>query len=453
MYKKFFSLFLALVLVTSVFVVTVIASQNQEFSEGRIPVREELTALDIAVDAEMDTIHGEGFSANHRKASDQVHLLYSGFMTNRLGDVMYPDFFGGQYFDDDGNLIILVVESGLERAYSHEAIGYLLGVGVNYRVVEFSNTELSEISDEIFDIVREKARNGCIYALNVSGVGTRVDIGAATIHLVEYNAHMIAGFRKYVYDSPLIVFEQLDRIIIEGASYSFCLDNDPDDYWLGNDDLFDSSYQEISPMVEIFVDPGDPVRTRVGIFPPRREEEASVGFRVRCIQTNFTGFMSAGHVFRQGDDVIRRSIVGSNLGVTHRSLFGGRMDAAVVRQIPNVVTTTNRLPNGQTLSAILATPILNQPVSMAGGTTRGIVNGQVTNPNFRFECPCCWTLLSNMVITNIPVRRGDSGGVVFTTSHRETSGLVVAGRNNMVFVPVHNIFQDFRTFGMHLQRW
>jgi len=108
----------------------------------------------------------------------------------------------------------------LDEAYNHDVMGTLLAAG-RYMSVEFSSDELLAVLNNIADITTERyAAYQCIYSYNVSSMFTDVRNNSVVVTLVEYNEHMVEGFRRYVYDSPALELRQGDRLDLGGGQGS-----------------------------------------------------------------------------------------------------------------------------------------------------------------------------------------------------------------------------------------
>jgi len=231
MRKKIVSLLLVLAFTTSIFIANAVASPRPDELSF-----EEAAALDagitveelLAIEAEVDAVHGENFSANQREALHQIDVINAGFSRARDGSVMYPDFYAGSGLYDDGSLWLFIVESELEQAYRHDVIGSLLEDGARYVLVEYSHTELLEVHRTVSDIIFEQRvilRSDCVYSNNVSSTSIDPLMNRVIIGIVEYNYDMISGFRRHLYDSPLMAFEQMDIMDLGGGygSYNFVM--------------------------------------------------------------------------------------------------------------------------------------------------------------------------------------------------------------------------------------
>jgi len=307
MRKRIMSLGLVLVMVMGVFT-TAFASQRQDVVDDRMQglTQEEMAAIDaattleelaemqitleelLAIDAQVDAVHGENFSANQRVARPQLCLIEDGWMRARDGSFMYPDFYGGSGFDYDGKLIIFIVESQLEQAYNHEVIGDLLKAGERYRLVEYSFVELFAVQDAINEIAFGQ-RDWCMYSYNLAFVSAWVLTNRVVVSLVEYNEDMVAGFRRYVYDSPMLIFEQGDRICTDSDSGWPFRYYDIDGYF--NNGAWDYTHyhwEEIVPF-NTNINTGTVIRRRNWTGFGAR---GTVGFRVACSRHGMFGFLT-----------------------------------------------------------------------------------------------------------------------------------------------------------------
>ena len=217
MKRKFTCLLFAALFALCTFATAQAAPPSQDVLYNNISQEEQM-----AIDAEVDAIHGENFSANEREALSQSESMYEDFMRTRAGDTIFPDFYGGSYIGYDGQLVIHIVNSYVERAHVHDSVGSLLDDGVMYKVVEHSRNDLFAVQDTINDIfyeglvlVSERASRSdwCIYLNNMILVSANVMANHVVVRLAEYNYDMVAGFRRYVYDSPMLVFEHGPFII------------------------------------------------------------------------------------------------------------------------------------------------------------------------------------------------------------------------------------------------
>ena len=83
--------------------------------------------------------YGEEFFVNQDIASATAELILSSFPQDRMGVIIFPEFYGGMYIDSYGNLVLLVTEGTAEG----EALADIgRAGGANVRTVEFPYGEL-----------------------------------------------------------------------------------------------------------------------------------------------------------------------------------------------------------------------------------------------------------------------------------------------------------------------
>jgi len=176
---------------------------------------------------------------NRHQIIAKIETMYNMLECTADGDVIYPDFFGG--FSASNNwlepgsdrLETHIVVSKLEYARAHEAFSYLVAEPGSYSFAEFSFAQLLETQRRIEAIINE--REGCIYAhsvheirivpsnniLIIRFIATDLARIAADLGLESRDSGaIIAGFRQYVYDSPMIDFELEFHLSLSGGSAS-----------------------------------------------------------------------------------------------------------------------------------------------------------------------------------------------------------------------------------------
>ena len=464
MKKKLIGLLLVMAMVTSIFATVAFANSRQvdllleeDAREAGITVEELL-----AIEAEVDAIYGENFSANQREAFHQIGLIDASFSRARDGSVMYPDFFGGvalNYYD--ASLLIFIVESELEQAYSDNVIGRLLEDGVTYVLVEYSRTELIEGHSTVRDII--DSRRDCVYARNVTITSTDPIMNRVVVSIEVYNYDMISGFRRYVYDSPMLAFEQssfrFDMSDGQGG-YNFRCDsaNSTFDYTDYCRDCLEHYQTEISPTSVTWGNPGNRVRRMVFLFG--RANYATIGFRVRCFTTNTTGFLTTASVFNNWDDL--RFMPNGNTGgmigtvVMSRFLPNQGINAAYVQTL-NIFEVTNTFPNGRAITQQTTAPQVNTRVYAFGSETNGMVHGTIIRTDASFTCECCrsnaFRNMSYVARYTATSQSGDSGGPVITAQGHAV-GLISGGYNTAFMVtPLYRIMNDFRQAGRTIHRY
>ena len=149
----------------------------------------------------------EPFIQNQERALEIVMQYNDSRPQDRMGNIIYPAYYGGKYIDGDGNLVFLVVASMGEMAMGHNSSFAPLFGEVSFRYVEFSFAEIREAYERLIHVIDERM-GSCIYADNVLGFGIGTRENRMIVELEVYNDDMIMGFREVVLDLPVIAFEQ-----------------------------------------------------------------------------------------------------------------------------------------------------------------------------------------------------------------------------------------------------
>lgn len=349
----------------------------------------------------------------------------------RSGDVIYPDFYAGAYIGDDGRLVVLNTKpiSILSNEKRYETFLSPLSEGLlNYKLAEFSYAELHEARDEYRILSDARLDVNCVYALNVVGSGIDYMQNALLIRLEEYCERKIEGFRKYVFDSPMLIFEQGNRhepLIPKESAV---------------DEPKDEDYASIVTQ-SVKVNPGGKVSSNY-IF--KGWNGGTMGYRVRRNSDNKIGFITSGHIFSDTcDKVYTGSVFSSSIGNIARRVLNSRIDASlVIANANNQDSIGNTLPNGRILSTYVPTSFFqNESVTMFVATT-GTGVGRVRNVDY--DTTIDGQLIKGTVWTTVVSNRGDSGGIVVVTSTL-TAGIVwggIPGAPDMIFIPAHRINSD-----------
>jgi len=282
MLKRITSLLLVLIFVISAVVPAYALGLEPELMQSWITPEEQME-----INAELDALRGEGFAANYGIAKNQITTMLNGFAHTRAGTVMYPEFFGGVYLNSAGQTALLIVESMLDVAEQDSNIGALIHAGVDYRLVEFSYAELRELQSTVTNTVHGRI-DWCDYALNVSLILVNPHYNRVVVVLVEYNDDMIAGFRQHVYDSPMIIFEQGNRLYIGGPPNDapFRHYNDCEYMYSVGCMYFDMEIEEASSNPPLVV-PGQGLYRNFSLLPL---PHGSSGFMAVCRTTRNLGY-------------------------------------------------------------------------------------------------------------------------------------------------------------------
>jgi len=112
-------------------------------------------AFVTAMEEHSIALFGYDFVQNYERALGAVYVLYSILPQDRTGRTLYPNSFGGIYINDDGNLVVLTVETDDPSMF----VPLTSMDGVFTKEVAFSYNELWET----FEFINEFDRHTYIY--------------------------------------------------------------------------------------------------------------------------------------------------------------------------------------------------------------------------------------------------------------------------------------------------
>ena len=150
--------------------------------------------------------YGEEFMANLNQAHENDEALMALFPKNESGEPVYPDFIGGIYYNDDGNMVVqLVTDAQTNDVELRTAVDNLIAErNIIVEYVEFSHNEISATMDTLATITNERPDIfDCIDSIAEDTLNNRVEI-----RMRDCNEEEIAWFRENVFDSPILSFVQ-----------------------------------------------------------------------------------------------------------------------------------------------------------------------------------------------------------------------------------------------------
>jgi len=130
-------------------------------------------------------------------------------------ELIYPDFVGGVYYDDNGTLVLQIVEASRNIVQHNLIRGVLEEKGIVIEYVEFSYNNLRAAMNYLVERIIPDDRPDVLE--NVSGIGLNEMINRLEIYLFVYNEEEIARFRNEILDLPLISFVQSEGPSIRGS--------------------------------------------------------------------------------------------------------------------------------------------------------------------------------------------------------------------------------------------
>jgi streptogrisin B len=351
-------------------------------------------------------VFGLEFMQNQTIAIENFRAMRSYFPETRLGQIIYPTFYGGSYIDTYGNLVTLMVYGYENNTQAQHILGLaqpsISTSNVATRFVQFSFAELTEIMD-------------IIHAFHINNPGTpvRENIGSAVLDVVNnvvvvnlwiVDSTQIDLFIDTVIDSPAIQFGQYVRVPFESDYISY----------------IDYSYivPNVSPR-NITVNPGATITAPSGRI-------RSLGYR--ATRNSVSGFVTAAHYAGAGSVYIDQvfSIGSTEIGTVaefnRETLDGAFLTGASGVTFTNTITGTER-HGTRIFDPIRGATIVR--LSHGGSTSPVFSEGEIINID------ALWTYGGHSVRTvqtrGLRAVGGDSGGLVFHENLNNIQDHLVAG--------------------------
>jgi hypothetical protein len=151
---------------------------------------------------------GEERMLRTNRSIDLAQSIYDSFPQNRMGEIIYPSYWGGHYYDDNGNLVILIVDQTRDSdVVNAEAFVDAFSQDVLItRNVEFSYREMREVSDILWDMAMSDPAhliNQLVKLWFFDVVENRI-----VIELVDFSEEHVMRFSSEILESPIIVFSE-----------------------------------------------------------------------------------------------------------------------------------------------------------------------------------------------------------------------------------------------------
>ncbi|MCL2187157.1 MAG: S1 family peptidase [Defluviitaleaceae bacterium] len=364
---------------------------------------------------------GHEFVQNHNRAVENAMLLRHSFIQNRQGQVMYPDYFGGMYIDESGNLVILILNM-YERSMNVETFNYSLSE-IIIMPASFSYNELNALWRFLGTQTIENASSW-----HVDTISNRV-----IVRLDYYNEENIDIFINNIIDSPMIVFEQF----INKEYYYECFHYDR---LIQSKEIYDNSAHLIEPLnTFITFQSGGQIMVRGRLY--------SIGYAATDANGR-SGFVTVAHGpqhserLQPGDNVyIRHANAWQRIGIVRQSRLQRTVDnsivspfrfnAAFVEIVPPHGFTVNFVPN-QLLSGV-RDPIVGEIVTIRGTNESGTLltrQQRVTALNVTRTDLVPFVSIdatsTTPVVTGQNLVSGMSGGIVWFNSDLRNAGIIVS---------------------------
>ena len=348
-----------------------------------------------------------------RSIADSIEAL---FPTSRMtGEPIYPDYVGGLYFDDNGNLVLQIVDQPLSvsRSSVSDSIDSIFrnlpantADDIIIRSVEFSHNELDNIMNIIGEFMRAN-RNDEVERNIVSAYHDTIN-NRVGVELSNFNEREIARFREVVVDSPAIIFMESQGVFVRDIRTQAS-----EDVSEHENTIFSHVEEGISMSDNLHtLRPGGPI------------SNFSVGYRVTDRWGFSHGFITVAHAFPHAGFVV------SGYGIVEQ--YSVDFDAAFVRTQAHITLLNEMAITGQPLRTTVTTSFrVGERVTKIGSQT-GLTTGTILHTNRIVD------RTFGLVETNYNSDGGDSGGIVFLTpmgpiGPGDTGGIHVGARNGSRF--------------------
>ena len=377
-----------------------------------------LDELNREADQLLIDVLGYDFIQNHNRAVENAGVIRSSIQ--RTG---FNDIYGGSYIDDNGNLVLLIVEADGVRSDMVEmfevAYDYM---GISVRAVKYSYDDLVRVFQDISMILSNEF-NSRIRS-NVSSLYVDVFDNRVVVTLREYNQEYVDLFKDTIVDLPMVMLKACTLGNISwGANY---LPSEVEDY-----------------MTEF----SGPIIGRTTLVQGERlyvngVSRGSVGYGAIRNRDNMRGFVTHGHFLRVGDEIsVRRSGSLVRVGIVELQRWGTdstppahnraphRFDASFVRLIDSDIHTVGhtRLPiYGEVVRTRGTPPFIITPTVVSNDSRIRALRYELNPVGSRVTADVIWT----NHISGARLSSGMSGGPVEFTSDSGIAGVHVAGGGN-----------------------
>lgn len=322
------------------------------------------------------------------------NLLASfGNSVTRNAELIYPNYYGGMYLDDNGTLIILSVSDN-PNSYKNEFVQRCQGNNFILRPCKYSLNELNDGIDAIKKVFNVTSQSSLIEELHLKSFWLSEKENEIHIGLSDCSEENMNRFKAVCPDLPPLVFEQINEI----------------------------EYQ-------VEIDAGTPINSQSG------GSKSSLGYRAKY--GNEIGFVVAAHAMvpmgivslqdNKNDEIGQCKIIDKSVDAAFCALF-------------SPYTASNMTYDFTNLTSNIETVMWGDKVSICGRYNNG--SGTVLSTNYSYVGPDA-TVIYGAIQATYNSQNGDSGAVVYTTNHNiagmHSAALVTGATRTAVFVPAASI--------------
>jgi len=354
-FRRLFAVVLAMVMLFTITVFSLDRYEVAHYDDIGIVFVEDLLDDPVFSDYLMCQLHaqfGEQFLINHDIANEVADRIYDTFPVSRSGEIIYPNSFGGLYFDSDGNLVLLTVgDYQFDRSQAYGLCAEITNTdNVRVRAVEFSYSELLHVFHAITAFAEENwADESCVIMYNFASVGIDTIGNRVDVALLDTSLPQLDLFRAEIVDHPALTFTHVK----ERASF--------------DNECVQDSYRTSEELIQPFstaANPGSTIRRGSTTGPGR-----SIGYRAWLGST--AGFVTAAHATSFNEPFFFGSRKIGYVSVRHNAT-----DSAFVRLEPGM-SVSDRNPS----FSHIVSPVAQTNPRVGHVVTRISNGGRDSNPN------------------------------------------------------------------------
>lgn len=321
-------------------------------------------------------------------------------LTKSISTSDYPDFFGGAYVNDIGDLVINTTGDSVDARTM--ILDRIDSKNIITKQCKYPYKTLLAIMDDLNKFIFDKGNKATIEMLGIHGFYISDKENKVVVKLAQCSNDKIQAFKNLVLNSQIINFE-------ESAEMS---------------------------QVHANMNCGSEFEYRLY----GKYYYGSVGYRVKDFSDECI-IVSAHVVTTLGQPIYYNGI---EAGTCVDRQMSGSIDAALCRITTSSYTPTNIIEGTSiSLPTAIATPLSGVMVNMRGKTTQTVVTGNIVNTNATetFALPGGGSItLSGIVSASYYGASGDSGGPVWITSG--TLGIHEGGKSGMSFFIKASLIRD-----------
>lgn len=320
--------------------------------------------------------------------------LNTSFVSTRSGSKIYPDNYGGNYLDENGNFIVLVVENKKDLKSS-----LIIPDGAIIKYCKYSYQELLDVMDVLVNYKPEK--NEKIYD-NFPVAFIDEKLNRIVVQLVDYSETAIKEFKEYVSDSDAIIFTKNESIPQRKK--------ESPDWNIEYIPAFSETLDASKPFLA-----GAPFGS------------ISIGYRAK--RNGEAGLVTCAHWLKNGQNI---SINGNVIGTVTAWVYSGCVDACFIKLSDLTYEGSNTLYKypGSTANGEISTEIkeygVGFTVNKIGQTTQRTW-GEIFSVAEMIKDPDDNVVFYPVTGVKYNCGNGDSGGIVYSyvssTDTRYTVGV------------------------------